>query len=105
MSYPIAGSIAWSALPRPLYCSMEKENEGKDGAEPRRQSATGNLKSCANTGATGGLDERGGRDDGAERVAGGERGWSVGWWVVGRKCTRKKATQTKLRSSEQFVFE
>lgn len=39
---------------------MEKENEGKDGAEPRRQSATGNLKSCANTRAAGGLDERGG---------------------------------------------
>jgi len=37
---------------------VEKENEGKDGAEPRRQSATGNLKSCANTRATGGLDER-----------------------------------------------
>lgn len=35
-----------------------KRKRGKDGAEPRRQSATGNLKSCANTRAVGGLDER-----------------------------------------------
>lgn len=65
------------ALPRPLYCSMEKENEGKDGAEPRRQSATGNLKSCANTRVAGGLDERGG----VYMVGKGLP--PVGWWVVG----------------------
>jgi len=56
---------------------MEKENEGKDGAEPRRQSATGNLKSCANTWAASGLDERGGV------YTWWERDCSVGWWVVG----------------------
>lgn len=36
----------------------KRKRGGKDGAEPRRQSATGNLKSCANTRAVGGLDER-----------------------------------------------
>lgn len=33
-----------------------KRKRGEDGAEPRRQSATGNLKSCANTQATGELN-------------------------------------------------
>lgn len=68
---------------------MEKENEGKDGAEPRRQSATGNLKSCANTRAVGGLDERCG-------AIWRKGGYLVGWWVVGRKYIRKKATQDEI---------
>lgn len=92
----IAGSIAWSALPRPLYCSAEKENEEKDGAEPRRQSATGNLKSCANTRAADGLDEEGGgvvyggKGRSVGRLVSRARGgWGGGESIPGKRLRRR----------------
>lgn len=101
-SYPIAGSIAWSALPRPLYCSVEKENEGKDGAEPRRQSATGNLKSCANTRATGGLDE----SDGRARKRGRERGQACGRGkgLVGRLVGREAKVYPEKGYADEITY-
>lgn len=79
-----------------LYCSPEKEKEGVGGGW--RQSATGNLKSCANTQQA--------REEGEERGDGWtgaavEEGWpSQSWpWLEG------SCTLAKLRSSVQFASE
>lgn len=89
---------------RPPLLFHGKRKRGEDSTEPRRQSATGNLKSCANTEATRELDGSQG-----DPTAGGSGGGLVSRFPAtkqrGSSKYTWKVTLAKLRSSVQFASE
>lgn len=91
---------------RPLYCSMEKENEGEDGAEPRRQSATGNLKSCANTQATRELDRSQGGCNCGRVWRAGSRPWNREGFpsILGRLRSRNYVVPSNSHPNDSWMI-